>query len=559
MNRRHTAAHCVALALLAVTLSAATLAAPACSAARPAPDADTGPPRLVLVVAVDQLRADYLERFRPLFSGGFRRLLERGAVFTNARFRHACTETAPGHSVLLSGRSPRNSGIVGNAWYDRALRRVVNVVEDPTVRVLGGLGRQASPARFCGFTVGDMLKLRSPRARVVGVSLKDRAAILLAGPRADAAYWHDPLSGHFVTSSYYLRSTPRWLESWNARRPGDALAGRRWQRLLPDPALYLKYAGEDAIDGESDRKETSFPHPLRGASGSSALAESLRRTPFGDELLLDLALAAAKAHRLGLDETTDLLAVSFSSCDSIGHAFGPDSQELMDEVLRLDLVLGRLFDALERQTGGRLLTVLTADHGVAPLPEVARARGLPGRRVDDRELHRDVEAALTRRFPGSQGLLANDDPLEYVLDDGTIERRGLERAEVERTVREALLASGAVDEMLTPRDLMGPPAADNTMLGLQQRAFFAPRNGDLIVRVKPYVVVTDYVGGTSHGTPYDYDRHVPIVFLGAGIAPGRRDAACGPEDIAWALGRLLGLDYPRQDAVVDLLPLLTGR
>ncbi len=247
-----------------------------------APVPQRATPRLVAVVSVDQMRADYLERFRPLYTGGFKRLIERGAVFTNARFRHACTSTGPGHSVLLSGRSPRSSGIVHNSWYDRTLRSRVNVVGDDTVRALGGRGRAASPARFEGFTVGDVLKARSPRSRVVGVSFKDRAAILMAGKRADAAYWYEIEGGRFVTSSHYMDAAPAWLEAWNARRLPDSFAGRPWERLLADPALYRKYAGEDAVAGEWDRKDTTFPHhiPWTAAGGRllrRARAHAVRR------------------------------------------------------------------------------------------------------------------------------------------------------------------------------------------------------------------------------------------------------------------------------------------
>jgi predicted AlkP superfamily pyrophosphatase or phosphodiesterase len=558
----------LALALLAIALAPAASVLPVlASAGADADPASTGAaslapdaPRLVLVVSVDQMRADYLTRYLPLYTAGLKRLATQGAVFANARYRHACTETGPGHSVLLSGRSPRNSGIVGNSWYDRALKQRVNVVEDPTVRVLGGAGRPASPAYYNAFTVGDMLKARSPRSKVVGVSFKDRAAILMSGRRADAAYWYEGSGGRFVTSTWYTDAAPGWLERWNARDLAASYAGRSWERLLPDRATYERHAGPDDVKGEWDGKDTVFPHRIRGNPPEVDYFDDLRRTPFADEILLDFALTAMKSHGLGEDDATDILAVSFSACDVIGHTYGPDSQEMLDYLLRLDRTLGRLFDEVDARVGkGRWLAVLAADHGVMPLVEVLQAKGLPARRASADAMDDAVQKALAARFPGKQGLLADPDPMEYVLDQDALTRQGVERSEVERTIREALLSTGVVDAVYTSTELMGPPRPADEFFALHQRAFFAPRSGDLVTRTKPYVYLGGRVGGTGHGSPHDYDRHIPIVFLGPGIAPGTHDDACGPEDIAWALGRRLGLPYPQQDAETDLLPLLGPR
>jgi len=546
---------CASLVLIALTANIASQAQ-ATTAASPV----TARPRLVIFVAVDQMRADYLDRFRPLFTSGLKRLAEGGAVFTNARYRHACTETGPGHSVLLSGRSPRSSGIVGNAWYDRTLRQRVNVVDDPAVRLIGSSrgGRAASPAYFGAFTVGDMLKVSSPASRVVGVSFKDRAAILPAGRRADGAYWYQTTDGRFVTSSWYTERAPGWLEKWNAGKRADALAGRTWERLLPDAASYLRFAGEDAVDGEFDREDVVFPHAIRGVPPAFEFYDNLRRTPFADEMLLDFAAAAMKGHDLGRDEATDILTVSFSATDVIGHTYGPDSQEQMDNLLRLDRTLGRLLDEAERRAGkGRVLVVLSADHGAMPLVEVLKTRGVDARRADAAELYQPVEQALAARFPGATGLIADPDPMEFVLDREAITQQGLSFEDVEAAIRDALLATGLVEAVYTHSQLVGARPADDPFFDRHQRAFFASRSGDLVARIKKHVYLGGYVGGTGHGSPHDYDRHVPIVFMGPGITPGPHDVETGPEDIAWALGRLLGLPYPQQDSVTDLLPLLT--
>jgi predicted AlkP superfamily pyrophosphatase or phosphodiesterase len=533
--------------LLAATLfGAAFLAGP-----EPAPDAVAPPvrPRLVLVLSIDQMRYDYLARLGPLFKGGLKTLLGEGAVFANARYRHACTETGPGHSVILSGRSPSHSGIVANTWYDAVSRTSVNVVDDPVQVPLGGEGRSASPANFIGFTLGDVLKKVSPASRVVGVSLKDRAAILMAGRRADAAYWYETRGGRFITSSYYMKEAPPWLEAWNAKHLADSYAGLGWTRLLPDVALYEKYAGPDDVDGEADRKDTVFPHVPHAAPPSREYYDDLRRTPAADEMLLDAALAAMDAHELGRRDATDLVAVGFSGTDVIGHAYGPDSQELMDQILRLDVLLGRLFQEVDRRVGaGRTLVVLTADHGVMPLVEVLKRRGIDARRATPAELKGPVDEALSRRFPGAEGVLAYYDAPHFYLDPEAMARQHIAREDVETTIAEALKSTGLVEAVYTRRQMLGEAPAEGAAVELFRSAFFEPRSPQILVETRPYVYLDDYPGGTGHGTPHDYDRHVPIVFRGIGVKPGTYEGECGPEDIAVTLGRLIGVDYPMQDA-----------
>jgi len=249
--------------------------------------------------------------------------------------------------------------------------------------------------------------------------------------------------------------------------------------------------------------------------------------------------------------------VSFSATDVIGHTYGPDSQEQMDNLLRLDRTIGRLLDAAERRAGrGRVLFVLSADHGGMPLVEVLKAHGFDARRADSSALSRPVEEALAARFPGKTGLIADPDPMEYVLDQDAISRQGLKREEVEATIRQALLSTGLVEAVYTRAELMGPRPEGDPFFDRHQRAFFPTRSGDLVARIRKYTYLGGYTGRTGHGTPHDYDRHIPIVFMGPGVRPGPRDAETGPEDIAWALGRLLGLEYPQQDSVTDLVPLL---
>jgi predicted AlkP superfamily pyrophosphatase or phosphodiesterase len=546
---------------LTLTLAAALLAVAPAAGGAPLPPLSPRP-RLVLAVAVDQMRFDYLTRFKPLFTGGLRALWDKGAVFTGARYSYAFTETGPGHSVLLSGRNPSHSGIVANAWWDPLSRSWTNVVDDPVQAAVGGTGRGASPVNLIGFTVGDVLKKASPESRVVGVSQKDRAAVLLAGRRADAAYWYESGHGGYVSSTYYMKTAPAWLARWNASRFVDRYAGRSWARLLPDEGLYLKYAGPDALPGEWDLVDTTFPHAIRGAAGSAALYDDIRRTPFADEMTLEVALLAMDAHGLGRDDATDLLAVSFSATDVIGHTYGAGSQEVMDQILRLDRTLGRLLAEVDRRVGpGRTLVVLSADHGSMPLVETLRAAGIDARRFDPAAMQKGIEDALALAFPATAGLVAAWDLPNLYLDGERIRAAGLKRAAVEAVIERALRATGVVQAVYTREQMLDEPPAGDPDFTLFRNSFFQPRSPDVMTLLKENVYLDARPGGTGHGTAHEYDRHVPVAFMGPGIRGGVYDAPCSPEDIAVTLGALLGLDYPMEDAdrvLTEVAPVAVG-
>ncbi len=499
-------------------------------------------PKLVLVLSIDQMRFDYLTRFNSLYKGGFRRLHDQGAVFVNAKYRHANTETGPGHSVILSGRHASHSGIVANSWYDPFLKKSINVVDDPVQMPVGGKGRGASPVNFIGFTVGDVLKRDSPQSRVVGVSMKDRSAILMGGRRADAAYWFENEGGNFITSTYYMAGAPEWLKQWNARKFADQYSGKLWQRLLPDTKVYEKYAGADAVDGEWDRKDIVFPHRIRESPPAKGYYEDFRRTPFADEMVMQAALEAMKAHGLGEDGITDILAIGFSATDVIGHTYGSDSQEAMDQLLRLDQTLGKLFEEIDRRVGaGQTWVVLSADHASMPLVEVAQAKGLPAKRFRSDAVEAVVKQALAKHFPGVPGLIANYDSPNFYLNDSIVAANKLKRRAVETVVVKALEATGLFESVYTHADILNPEKQDDPHLPLIRNSFFEPRSAHIIATPKPYVYISDNVGGTGHGTPHDYDRHIPVIFLGAPVKAGSYSIPSGPEDIAPTLAGMLGL------------------
>jgi predicted AlkP superfamily pyrophosphatase or phosphodiesterase len=324
-------------------------------------------PKLVLAVVVDQFRYDYLLRFRSDYKAGFARILEHGAVFTDAHHQHFPTVTAIGHSTFLSGATPSISGIVANAWFDRETGKDVASVSDPSVMLLGGRPNLtgASPHRLIPSTVGDELKMDGKGVKVIGVSIKDRSAILPAGHMADGAYWFDGATGNWVSSTYYFKDLPDWVKDYNKTRPADKFLGAEWV----------------SFDGKPGSAE---PYKKMGAQPGPGFYTSLEATPFGNELIENMAERTIVAEQLGKHPGTDILTVSFSANDYVGHEMGPDSAQVHDISVQADRILGKLLDYIDSQLGpDNVLFVMTGDHGVTPVPEVKRARRMPGGRISD--------------------------------------------------------------------------------------------------------------------------------------------------------------------------------
>lgn len=473
-------------------------------------------PKLVLAVVFDQFRYDYLTRFRSQYHAGFDRLLTRGAVFTNAFYDHFPTVTAIGHSTFLSGAYPSLSGIVGNEWYDREEHKQVTSVSDEDTKLLGGFGGSgSSPRRLLVSTVGDEMKIAgNGQSRVIGISLKDRAAILPSGHMADGAYWFDGASGHFVSSSYYFADVPGWVKSFNDTHPADQYAGAKWlDHTMPANARQL-YAGIPA-------------------------------SPYGNELVEAFAERALEAGQLGRHDATDLLAVSFSSNDYVGHAYGPDSPEVRDISVRSDQVLGKLLDAIDRQVGlDNVLVVMTADHGVVGVPEVNTARRMPGGRIAPKLLQDTVEKALRARYSDLEWI-ANIAEDSIYLNWDLIQTHKLDRDEVTRTAADALRALPHVFRVYTRDELVHGAVLPDPVSRRVEHGYYAPRCGDLEVILEPYWIFgTGSAHGTSHFTPFSYDTHVPVIFMGAGIKAGRYDESIIPNDIAPTLATILDVQTP---------------
>jgi len=477
----------------------------------------TKQPKLVLTIVVDQFRYDYLTRFRAGYNGGIETLLSKGAVFANAHYNHFPTVTAVGHSTVLSGATPSVSGIIANEWYDRASNANVTSVSDTQVQLLGATGTASSPQRMLVSTLGDEMKIVSQKAKVVGISLKDRAAILPVGRMADGAYWFDNKTGNFVSSTYYFPDLPGWVKDYNQTRPGDKFANTEW------------------IGKKFD------------APGES-LNASLAASPWGNELIESFAEAAIQHEQLGQRGVTDLLALSFSSNDYVGHAFGPDDPAVQDISFRTDMLFRKLFTYLDRQFGMQnVLIVMTADHGVAPIPEVSVARKMPGGRFGAGTVEKAVKAALDQRYGTANWVAGSFEGMVYLNTD-LIAQKKLDRAEVDRAASGALMALPHVARVYTREQLLsGEFPQDATSIKVVN-GYFPARSGDLFVLLEPYWLFGGGTKGTTHGTTLDYDTHVPVIFMGPGVRPGKYYDSITVNDIAPTLAAMLGVEQPSGSA-----------
>lgn len=501
-------------------------------------------PKLVVTILVDQLRADYLERFHDQFTtNGFRLFTERGAHFTFARYNFYPTITAPGHATYLSGTTPSGHGIVANEWFDRNTRKAVYCCEDTSVSGVGATSdkMRVSPKNFTGSNFSDQMRLHH-RSKVVGVSMKDRSAILPAGKKPAGAYWFDSKSGAFVTSTYYMSELPAWVKAFNERKRPAEFVGQTWDRLL-DAKHYLwsdDTPGEGTLTGE---KTSTFPHVVKPSASEGF--ETFMPTPFGNQLLAEFARAAIEGERLGAGPQPDVLCVSFSSLDYCGHKFGPYSHEAQDITLRLDRQLGEFFAYLDGKFGlGNVVVALTADHGVAPTPEFAAAQGLDGQRLNESQFMVELMDKLGAKFgPGKYFLTPKIHEGNLHFNPDTLAEKKVTAAKAGAFIREYALATGKYEAVFTREQLL-----DGRAPGLVGQAvlngYHAGRSGDVVLVPKPFVIPGSSKSGTSHGSPFSYDTHVPVLFFGAPFKPGRYADEFYITDVAPTLSAALRVSPP---------------
>ena len=527
-------------------------------------------PRLVLLIVVDQFRYDYLERFGDLFApNGLRRLMRDGASWTQSNYDHFPTYTAPGHGTMMTGAYPAETGIIANEWPDRTTGKKVTSVSDVSVKLLGGRAGDtgSSPRRLMSSTVGDELRLiTNDRSKVIGVSIKDRSAILPAGRHANAAYWFSITSGTMVSSTYYFDQLPAWVTTFNNPRPADQYFGKKWERLLAE-SEYVKRAGPDSPPWEvvsASGDTNAFPHTITGGATTPgpAFYSAFDHSPFSNELVLTFAQQAISNEQLGQDEDTDVLTVSFSGNDYVGHRYGPYSQEAMDVTLRTDRQIATLLDFVESKVGlANTLVAFTADHGVSPIPEHAAAIGLGGARVKTTDLLAAMRAGIKARY-NSDGK-SPDPTVDYIykFDDNGLARDGfmngnvyfnydaLERdkvnaEELAQVVGRAAFTVPGVARYFTRAQLLrGATSITDPIERRVLHGFHPSRSGDVVLIAEPFKYLGDTLAAT-HGSPYSYDTNVPTIIMGTGVIAGRYFEPATPADIAPTLCALLGLTPP---------------
>jgi predicted AlkP superfamily pyrophosphatase or phosphodiesterase len=544
--------------------SAASLTPPAASAN---PPASPPPARLVLQVTVDQLRGDFATYSQAHWGdGGFELLYDDGAVFIDAHHAHANTETIVGHATLATGADPSVHGMIGNAWYDRAEASLRYNIEDAQHEVVGDDGvasggnghpgvtkrsRGRSPEALLAPTLADSIaKAGGGNAKVFAVSLKDRAAVPMAGKAGKALWWSDA-TGEFISSTYYYpqRRLPAWVDAWNTRRLPDSFDGRTWTLLLP-PKSYRRLS-RDAMPWEEPPAGmgSTFPHHFdRGALGAGYYA-AVAASPFGDDVLLDFTRTLIASEELGRDDVVDYLSVSFSSNDFIGHRYGPSSLEIEDEIVRVDRTLAALFAAVDKSVGlEHTLIAVSSDHGVAEAPEELVAAG----RNAGRLLLSDVEKGeaisnLTQRLGGK--LVRNRWPPYLYLDVDALVRHGVDPDVAANELAAEMSRTPGVEAAFSRSQILGGRLPDTAVARAVRRSFHPARSGDVHVVPRPgwqlaYEGETSSRYATSHGTPWRYDTWVPVMFLGPGVEDGVIKRRVETVDVVPTLAALAGVEIP---------------
>jgi hypothetical protein len=512
---------CVALVALALLCSIPAAFASAYNAR----------PKLVVVIVIDQFRGDYLERYRDQFGdGGFRVFLDRGAYFTDCNYDYANTRTAPGHATLFTGSYSSGHGIVANEWWDPQKKMRVTSVEDDATKLVGAgkTGPGASPHNLLSDTLGDELKLATGgKARVFAISLKDRAAVLPAGFSGDAAYWIDPKSGDWITSTYYRSDLPEWVRNFSGSHRAEKFWNREWK------------------DGEGNTLGSTAPRT--GKDGAPAgFYEVVGSTPFANDYQLEFAKELVLYEKLGAGPATDLLVISLSANDILGHQVGPDSPQMRSMALELDRSLAEFFNFLGHQVGmANVWMALSSDHGVAPLPEFAKTLRLPAANLDAKALREQINSLLSKKYAKKADYVLDlDYPLAWLNQDAFAGIfLGHKESDAEADAGEAMKQAGFAGYFTKSQLARGETPA--TEVGRRYSHSYSPEGGWYVIGI-PSPFHVGITKGTDHATPFSYDTHVPLAFYGLAFQPGIYRTHAEPVDLAVTLASLLGINAPAQ-------------
>ena len=496
-------------------------------------------------IVVDQMRYDYLPRYWDKFSdNGFKRLISDGFSFRNHHFNYFPTYTGPGHAAIYTGTTPSINGIVGNAWYDRSIGRNMYVVSDSTVSPVGtnGSDGEMSPANLLSTTVTDELKTINKNSKVIGISIKDRAAILPAGHVADGAFWYEDSTGNFISSSWYADDLPKWMKNFNQKGLARELNKKTWNTLLPIEKYTESNPDDSPYEGTFDGEERPvFPHNLAKIGDGDYWP--IKSSPYGNTLVKEAAKAAIEGENLGADGTTDFLAVSFSSTDYVGHQFGPHSVELEDTYLRLDRDLKDFLSYLDETVGkGNYLVFVTADHGVVDVPSELKDRNLPGGYFDSDTAVEELASYLDEEY-GDEDWIESYTNQQIYLDRDLVSKQGYDLAQMQKGAAEFLLQFKGVKSSMTAHDFQYKDFSDGQQ-AMYERGFMYDRSGDIYIQLKSGWLDSSYPTGTSHGSPYNYDTHVPLLFYGWNVPEGYTDQKTVIPQIAPTVARMLNIPLP---------------
>ena len=507
-------------------------------------------PKLVVGIVVDQMRWDYLYRYYDRYDpkGGFKRLITQGFSCDNTLIPYIPTITACGHSCIYTGSVPAISGIAGNSWWDYNLGKDVYCTDDSTVKTVGNasveVGRM-SPRNLLVTTIGDELKLATNfRSKVIGIALKDRGGILPAGHSANAAYWYDGRTGDWISSTYYMTELPDWAKSLNSKKLVDKYFSQDWNTLYPINTYTMSSADDVPWEGKPfGANAKGFPYNLKQFVGKNY--GLLPVTPYGNNLTVEMAKAAVLGEKLGADGETDLLAVSFSSPDYIGHTFGPNSVEAEDGFLRLDKALGELFNFLDEKVGkGEWLAFLSADHGAAHAPGFLKDHKIPAAIIDPSKMEREINDGLKERFGVDKLIMIEINNYQIYLDRNTIRsNKNLNETEIKKWVLNYLAKQPSVSRAVD-LEALGDVALNARQKEMIGNGYYPSRSGDILIMFLPQYIEGVGNTGTTHGAWNPYDDHIPLLWYGWNIKPGKTNRETYMTDIAPTICALLHIQMP---------------
>lgn len=508
-------------------------------------------PKLVVGIVVDQMCYEYLYRFYDQYSeGGFKRLMNEGSNCRNTQYNYIPTYTGPGHASIYTGTTPSNHGIVANDWYDRDMKREINCVEDSTVTAVGvnTVFGKFSPLNLKANTITDQLKLTYPDSKVVSMSIKNRGAILPGGHLSDGSYWFDFNSGRFITSTFFTDQLPDWVEKFNAENKVDQYLKGKWETLYSIDT-YTE-SGEDNSPYEHlplGKDVPTFPYDLDAIRTSETKYTQFVYTPFANSFLTDFALRSITKESLGADDQCDVLAISYSTPDIIGHAFGPYSKEIEDTYIRLDLEIKRLLDELDAKVGKKQYTLfLTADHAVVPVPQQLVDMGLPGGYLFIDQHLPELRQKVTEKFGAD--LIEAHENLNFYLNLDRIKEKGIDITDVKSLIIDEVSNWEGVKRVFDTKDLYSA-SLDDEWKDMVRKGYYPKESGDIMYILKPGYLpkltdVEDSHKGTSHGSAYSYDTHVPLLWYGKHIPELEIYTPINITDITPTLAHLMNLQLP---------------